>query len=192
MTVAAIIEQAQSRWMDQHPLQVYNRAFQGSYCKYYCILLFVYLRLFLHHRSGAPMFSWRFKELFGSARERQARRKKMCNPIMCTWQCTHIRHPPCECMCSSDGLNSKNARTLKGKLLFLYSFFEKPSTRSITSANKISIESQFAMRFSVVGWEPWKGNIAAKNGWRLILLFFVLCAGRSTHPWLGVEKVNGR
>jgi hypothetical protein len=43
MTVAAIIEQAQSRWMDQHPLQVYNRAFQGSYCKYYCILLFVYL-----------------------------------------------------------------------------------------------------------------------------------------------------
>lgn len=43
MTVAAIIEQAQSRWMDQHPLQVFNRAYnQGSYCKYYCIVLFVY------------------------------------------------------------------------------------------------------------------------------------------------------
>jgi hypothetical protein len=35
MTVAAIIEQAQNRWME-HPL-VYNRSlqFQGSYCKYY-------------------------------------------------------------------------------------------------------------------------------------------------------------
>lgn len=43
MTVAAIIEQAQNRWMDQHPLQVFNRAYnQGSYCKYYCIALFVY------------------------------------------------------------------------------------------------------------------------------------------------------
>lgn len=39
MTVAAIIEQAQNRWMDQHPLQVYNR-FQGSYCKYYFLLVF--------------------------------------------------------------------------------------------------------------------------------------------------------
>lgn len=33
MTVAAIIEQAQSRWMDQHTIQVLNR-FQGSYCNY--------------------------------------------------------------------------------------------------------------------------------------------------------------
>lgn len=77
MTVAAIIEQAQSRWMDQHPLQVYNRAFQGSYCKYYCNSMFVYfgvnpfiLFLFLHHpwcmswMLLLPFFRWGFKELF--------------------------------------------------------------------------------------------------------------------------------
>lgn len=37
MTVAAIIEQAQSRWMDQHTIQVLNR-FQGSYCNYFLSL----------------------------------------------------------------------------------------------------------------------------------------------------------
>lgn len=36
MTVAAIIEQAQNRWMD-HPLVYNSRSlqFQGSYCKYF-------------------------------------------------------------------------------------------------------------------------------------------------------------
>lgn len=40
MTVAAIIEQAQNRWME-HPL-MYNRGlqFQGSYCKYFFLFPF--------------------------------------------------------------------------------------------------------------------------------------------------------
>ena len=54
MTVAAIIEQAQNRWMDQHPLQVYNR-FQGSYCKYYFLMIFLFtlaaIFTVLHHRK---------------------------------------------------------------------------------------------------------------------------------------------
>lgn len=43
MTVAAIIEQAQNRWME-HPL-MYNRGlqFQGSYCKY---LIYFFISLF--------------------------------------------------------------------------------------------------------------------------------------------------
>jgi hypothetical protein len=42
MTVAAIIEQAQNRWMD-HSLVYNSRSlqFQGSYCKYY----FLYYQL---------------------------------------------------------------------------------------------------------------------------------------------------
>lgn len=45
MTVAAIIEQAQNRWME-HPL-MYNRGlqFQGSYCKYYLLLFIVYITI---------------------------------------------------------------------------------------------------------------------------------------------------
>lgn len=92
MTVAAIIEQAQSRWMDQHPLQVYNRAFQGSYCKYYCILLFVYSEalLYLHHpihpSLGSPLAFARVSDLYGfvQRREGDGASLNMCNPIMCT------------------------------------------------------------------------------------------------------------
>lgn len=105
MTVAAIIEQAQSRWMDQHPLQVYNRAFQGSYCKYYCILLFVYLSprsiysIYISRTdvSGALadgeekkvqrtlLFHGHMRRGRGGVRERvRTMWKNVCNPIMCT------------------------------------------------------------------------------------------------------------
>lgn len=101
MTVAAIIEQAQSRWMDQHPLQVYNRAFPGSYCKYYCIFVYVHLFLHHHHRSctGKPCYLtsprllvFRLKvqrtqlSVLRWMNERASKRKIVCNPIMCTWQ----------------------------------------------------------------------------------------------------------
>lgn len=172
MTVAAIIEQTQNRWMDQHPLQVYNRAFQGAYCKYYCILLFVYVHLFLHH----PQRSWRYSQAMLSdfhiyisyisvKRSKNSffsftmnewvskrAREKLCVIQLCAHD--NIRknvHSTCDCMWrSSDALNSKII--LKGKLLFFQLFYSKTVERSITSANKIFIESQFLMRSRWVGW----------------------------------------
>ena len=56
MTVAAIIEQAQNRWME-HPL-MYNRGlqFQGSYCKYYLLLFIVYITINFDFSLSASPF----------------------------------------------------------------------------------------------------------------------------------------
>lgn len=151
MTVAAIIEQAQSRWMDQHPLQVYNRAFQGSYCKYYCILLFVYseARLFLHHpihSSIARVSSCLHgvqRTLWIRARARERWKAWICVIQLCahdnirknvgSYENVHVWWPQFH----------RKFVYEKGNFLFRYYFFSKWRPRSITSANKISIESQF-------------------------------------------------
>lgn len=50
MTVAAIIEQAQNRWMENPMSWHRGLQFQGSYCKYYFSDFFVYFIINL--RSG--------------------------------------------------------------------------------------------------------------------------------------------
>lgn len=96
MTVAAIIEQAQNRWMDQQTLQVYNRAFQGSYCKYFIILLIVILSHFyvIIHSIHCPFFwkvPWTFLGLVGY-RFDVLLMENVCNPIIiitCACECAH-------------------------------------------------------------------------------------------------------
>lgn len=60
MTVAAIIEQAQNRWME-NPMS-WHRAglqFQGSYCKYY---FYIFTQLFIV-QSIWRAFTWRKRKL---------------------------------------------------------------------------------------------------------------------------------
>lgn len=61
MTVAAIIEQAQNRWME-HPL-MYNRGlqFQGSYCKYYLLLFIVYITINFDFSLDVALFMFLYK-----------------------------------------------------------------------------------------------------------------------------------
>lgn len=156
MTVAAIIEQAQSRWMDQHPLQVYNRAFQGSYCKYYCILLFVYSEalLFLHHpipsihRSGLLLPSRGSATSLDSCNgEREMGRAWICVIQLCAHDnirknvgLARLAYENRTCLMPS--IPTENS-CMKREIFVSVLFFSNWRPRSITSANKISIESQF-------------------------------------------------
>lgn len=196
MTVAAIIEQAQSRWMDQHPLQVYNRAFQGSYCKYYCIFCVCLLWSFPSIFTSSPLASPQLRLHLWEESSRNSSDLYTAREWERDWICV-IQ------LCAHDNIRKESTYTCeatvhvwwpqfqnsyeKGNFLCFFLFSK---LRAITSANKISIESQFVRcagttsawgelwlgvgggrLFKILGvyWTPSRWG----DGWRKTIFLFI-------------------